>query len=75
MKKAQPLIILAAGLTLAACSNGGGDTALSKDEQQNFKQGMSADKVKEVGPAPKMASGPGTTNYSHKSAADKAQGF
>lgn len=68
MKK---LIALGAAVLVVGCS--GSDTGLSKEEERNFKEGMSAAKVKEVGPAPKPPSGPQQA-YEGGSAADKALG-
>lgn len=58
------------GLLAVGC---GSETKMSSDEQRNFQQGMSAEKVKELGPAPTPPSGALPT-YTDGSANDKAQG-
>jgi hypothetical protein len=62
--------IAALSVLVAGCSK---EAGLSAEETRNLKEGMSADKVKEIGPAPTPPSGP-MKGYDGGSAADKAQG-
>lgn len=69
LKALVPLALLS--LVLAGCL--GAETKMNEDEARNFKEGMSAERVKEVGPPPTPPSGP-MEGYKDGSAADKAQG-
>jgi hypothetical protein len=65
-----PILVLGV-LLLSGCNDS--PSGLSKDEERNFKEGMSAQKVKEVGPPPTPPAGP-LEGYKDGSANDKAEG-
>jgi hypothetical protein len=69
--KALGGILLLCCLLAGGCS--GEETKLNADEKRNFSEGMSAEKVKELGPPPTPPSGP-LQGYQGGSDADKAQG-
>ena len=58
-------------LAVVGCT--GSDATSSKDEERNFREGMTKEKVKEVGPPPTPPAGP-LKGYEGGSAADKALG-
>ena len=71
MRVAKLSLLSAVALAIVGCS--GSDAASSKDEERNFREGMTKEKVKEVGPAPTPPPGP-LKGYDGGSSADKAQG-
>lgn len=73
LMKTPTFILLCSVLGLAVAGCAGDETKLSPAEQRNFQEGMSAEKVKEIGPAPTPPPGP-LKGYDKGSAADKAQG-
>lgn len=70
MMKKGFLLFAAFAVVIAGCSK---EEGLTPEETRNLKEGMSAEKVKEIGPAPTPPSGP-MKGYDGGSAADKAQG-
>lgn len=71
MRDAKFFLLAAVALVVVGCT--GGDASSSKDEERNFREGMTKEKVKEVGPPPTPPAGP-LPGYEGGSAADKAQG-
>lgn len=64
--------LLVLSFVVSGCSSSS-ETSLTTEEKKNFTEGMSAERVKEIGPAPKPPEGQLPT-YQNGSAADKAQG-
>lgn len=64
-------LLAAVVAAVAGCT--GSDASSSKDEERNFRDGMTKEKVKQVGPPPTPPSGP-LKGYDGGSAADKALG-
>ena len=60
-----------ATILVAGCSSS--ESTFTKDQERNFRQGMTPEMAKKVGPAPTPPAGP-LEGYKGGSAADKAQG-
>ncbi|MFZ4507699.1 MAG: hypothetical protein ACOYON_08405 [Fimbriimonas sp.] len=63
-------LLVVVGILAAGCSN---EASVSKDEERNFKQGMTAEQAKKIGPPPPPPSGP-LEAFKDGSDADKAKG-